>query len=164
MDTLIIYDTKTGTTKKCVDLIISELNGNADSVSIENIEKIDIKKYKKIVIGSYINASFASKRIKSFCNKYVDYLLTKQIYLFFSSYSTESKDVETYLSANFDKRLIDNAMFKDSLGGEFNMEKLKGFKKFFINMLIKGIEKDGKQMPKIKEENIEKLVNIINNF
>lgn len=163
MDILIIYDSKTGTTKKCVDMILKGINGQADVVNIgENKLSNDLNKYKKVIIGSYVNIGRISSKINKFCRDNIKTLLEKQVYIFLCT--GISSNYKKYLKENFDEKLLSNAIFSESLGGEYNTSDLKGFKKFMIELIIKNNRKNGIDDPKIIEENVTRIINVINNF
>ena len=77
MKTIIIYSTKTGTTKKCANILAQNLK-NATTANINTIQNEDIQKYDLIIIGTPIRIGLIDKKIKNFILKNQKILKTKK--------------------------------------------------------------------------------------
>ena len=73
MKTLIIYATKTGITEECAKTINKKIE-DSTLINIQK-EKVDIKEYDFIIVGSPIRMGMIDKKIKSFLQKNRQYLL-----------------------------------------------------------------------------------------
>lgn len=156
MKTLIIYASKTTTTKKCANLLKEKLN----DVDISNIKSlnIDINNYDLIIIGSPIRMGLIDKNIKKFLINNLDILKSKKAAYFICCGFKEN--YLKYFEQNFPQELLDRALIYDSFGGELDLEKQKGFDKFIVKMVSKNNPQ--KEEIKILTKNIANFVNRLN--
>lgn len=156
MKTLIIYDSKTETTKKCANLLKEKLN----DVDISNIKSlnIDINNYDLIIIGSPIRMGLIDKNIKKFLINNLDILKSKKAAYFICCSFKEN--YLKYFEQNFPQELLDRALIYDTFGGELDLEKQKGFDKFIVKMVSKNNPQ--KEEIKILTKNIANFVNRLN--
>lgn len=156
MKTLIIYASKTTTTKKCANLLKEKLN----DVDISNIKSlnIDINNYDLIIIGSPIRMGLIDKNIKKFLINNLDILKSKKAAYFICCGFKEN--YLKYFEQNFPQELLDRALIYDTFGGELDLEKQKGFDKFIVKMVSKNNPQ--KEDIKILTKNIANFVNRLN--
>lgn len=156
MKTLIIYASKTTTTKKCANLLKEKLN----DVDISNIKSlnIDINNYDLIIIGSPIRMGLIDKNIKKFLINNLDILKSKKAAYFICCSFKEN--YLKYFEQNFPQELLDRALIYDTFGGELDLEKQKGFDKFIVKMVSKNNPQ--KEDIKILTKNIANFVNRLN--
>lgn len=156
MKTLIIYASKTETTKKCANLLKEKLN----DVDISNIKSlnIDINNYDLIIIGSPIRMGLIDKNIKKFLINNLDILKSKKAAYFICCGFKEN--YLKYFEQNFPQELLYMALIYDTFGGELDLEKQKGFDKFIVKMVSKNNPQ--KEDIKILTKNIANFVNRLN--
>lgn len=156
MKTLIIYTSKTGTTKKCANLLKEKLN----DVDIANIKSLnnDLNSYDLIIIGTPIRIGLIDKNIKKFLINNLDILKTKKTAYFICCGFKEN--YLKYFEQNFPQELLDSALIYDTFGGELNLEKQKGFDKFIVKMVSKN--NPHKEDIKILTKNIDNFVKKLN--
>lgn len=156
MKTLIIYASKTTTTKKCANLLKEKLN----DVDISNIKSlnIDINNYDLIIIGSPIRMGLIDKNIKKFLINNLDILKSKKAAYFICCGFKEN--YLKYFEQNFPQELLDRALIYDTFGGELDLENQKGFDKFIVKMVSKNNPQ--KEDIKILTKNIANFVNRLN--
>lgn len=157
MNTLIVYATKYGCTKKCAELLSKELNDKADVMNLKNIGAIDISKYEKIIIGGSVYMGRIQKEVTEFCSKNLDKLKEKSIGLFLCGMQ-EGDILSTEFTQNFPSELINIAKAMECLGGEFIFEKMNFMEKF----IVKKISKVTSNKSSILEKNIHKLADAMN--
>ena len=76
LKTLIVYATKTGITEKCAKTINKKIQ-DSTLVNIQK-EKVDMRDYDFIIVGSPIRMGMIDKKIKAFLQKNRQYLKTKK--------------------------------------------------------------------------------------
>lgn len=99
MDTLIIYDSNFGNTKKIADAINAAFNGQAKSQSVNDFKKEDLEGKKLLIVGSPINAWRPTKKITAFL-KQLNPVMTKGIKT--AAFDTR---VRSFISGNAAKRI-----------------------------------------------------------
>lgn len=152
MNALIAYSSKYGCTKKCVELLHKELNGNVEIINLQTSKNIDLSKYNKIIIGGSIYMGMIQKEVKEFCNNNLEVLKEKQIGLFICGMQ-EGKFITTEINENFPKELLEASIIKEHFGGEFTFSKMK----FFEKMIVKMISKTSSDKSNILKDNINKF-------
>ncbi|MDF2474260.1 MAG: flavodoxin [Lachnospiraceae bacterium] len=157
MNTLIVYASKYGCTKKCAELLSKELQGKSDLVNLKSSDNIHISEYDRIIIGGSIYAGRIQKEVKEFCCENLERLKEKQIGLFICCMQ-EGKEIETELVQNFDSELVKIAIAKDGFGGEFNLDKMNFLEKF----IVKKISKVTTNKSNILTENIHHFAQAMN--
>lgn len=152
MNALIAYSSKYGCTKKCVDLLHKELNGNVDIINLQTSKNIELSKYDKVIIGGSIYMGMIQKEVKEFCNNNLEILKGKQIGLFICGMQ-EGQSINTEINENFPKELLEISIVKEHFGGEFTFSKMK----FFEKMIVKMISKTSSDKSNILKDNINKF-------
>lgn len=174
--TVVIYKTKSGSTKKYAEFIKEELN--ADIFDLKDIKKINLNNYENIIFGGWVFA-FKIMGLNKF-KKYIKNLQNKKV-VTFSVGMPDVSDQEYYnriLNLN-KKELYGIKLF--NLRGAFNLDKAGFFIKFFLDIAKKDIEyriKNNQQISKddkffvdnfmsnkdfIKKENIKPIIDYILN-
>lgn len=159
LKTLIIYSTKTGTTKKCAALLAANIG--ADSCDMFGIdEKIpSISNYEAVVLGSYIRMGVIDKKIAAFLKNNREELFNKKLGIFICSCLSDK--VSDAIIKNFSEEVMDNALCIDCFGGELAEDKIKGMDKFIVNSLMK-IAKTDPEFKIVKSINPEAITHFAN--
>ncbi|MBQ5328074.1 MAG: hypothetical protein J6J15_02700 [Oscillospiraceae bacterium] len=161
MKTLIIYSSKTGTTKRCAALLAANIG--ADSCDLFEIsEKIpDISDYECVVIGSYVRMGVIDKKISAFLQKHKEELFETKFGLFICSCLADK--VSDSITKNFSEEFMDHAAIIDSFGGELPADKIKGMDKIIVNSIIKIAKTDPtfKIFEKIIPESITNFAEVL---
>ncbi len=155
MKSAIVYTSKTGTTKKCVDMLLERLD-NAVSFDLEK-ESVDISKYDMVIIGSPIRIGMMNKNVKKFINDNEEILKNKK-YAFFICCGFID-DYKRYYEENVGSELLEGAIFYDTFGGEMDIDKQKGFDKMVVKMVSKKIKNVSDI--KIFEDRIDSFVRVV---
>lgn len=160
MKILIVYGTKYGCTKKCVENLKTLLNGDTTILSAKNI-KVNVDKFDTVIIGGSVYMGKIQKEVSQFCKKNKRKLLQKKLALFVCCYTP--KETEGFFESLYYKELISHAYFITSLGGEMNYEKMNFlYRKMFQTLKkIDGFN-EGFIEPQINMEEITKLAKITN--
>ena len=158
MKTIIIYSTKTETTKKCANILAQNLK-DAATANINTIQNEDIQKYDLIIIGTPIRIGLIDKKIKNFILKNQKILKTKKTAYYICCAFNENW--KQYFEQNIPKEILENAITYNTFGGELNIEKQKGIDKLICKIVTKNMDKT--RQIKILNENIQNFINICKN-
>jgi menaquinone-dependent protoporphyrinogen oxidase len=168
MNTLIVYGSKYGTTKKCAEMLQKELEGDVQLVNIREKNDIDIRKYETVIIGSPVYLGEIDKGIKKFCYQNIERLRDKNIGLFICCMNPQES--EKQIKQNFPKPLLDRAMVREDFGGEFLMEKMSLAERWAIRAVAKTLARkdpnfssqNKRKISLIRVDNIKKFARQIN--
>lgn len=136
MKTLIAYGTKSGTSKKCAEMLAKELT----DVTLADLRKTnpDVSEYDQIVVGGSIRAGRLNKAAKRFIKNNAEKLKSKRIAFFICN-----SDVEgwmQYAEKNIDAELLKCAVCADTFGGEINVKGARGLERMFLRAVERGIQ------------------------
>lgn len=113
MSILILYATKTGTTKECAELLSQKINCTVCNIeqSIPNLEN-----YNTVILGTGVRMGKVYKPIKNYIKQHLDILIQKRIAIFMcNAYpDTFQKAVEK----NLPMELVKQAICIKSFGGK----------------------------------------------
>lgn len=155
MNILIAYAGKTGTTKKCAEILKNKL----ENVTIINLDEqdINVQNYDFVIIGSSVRMGMLHHAVRMFIKKNDDRLKSKKTaYFICCGFDTNYKD---YFIKNISEELLQSAIIYDTFGGELDVTKQKGFSKFIVKMISK--TEDGKKEIKILDKKIDNFVEVV---
>lgn len=133
MKTLIVYASKKGATKKCVELLKSKLNGEKTVFELDKHEALPIEDYDAVVIGGPVYMGQLDRSVVKFCetNAYGTY--DAKIGLFVTAMTED----ENYAEKFYSKELLGVASAVANFGGEINYDELGFMQKQIIKMVKK---------------------------
>lgn len=152
MNTLIAYGTKYGCAKKCAVELLKELDGNVDLVNLKENNKIDLKKYGRVIIGGSAYIGKIQKEVTEFMNANIDELTKKEIGLYICGMQ-EGDMIEKEIADNFPQELLSKAKSVKHFGGEFTFNKMN----FMEKTIVKKIVKVSSDMSDIHHDNIKSM-------
>ncbi|HPO49367.1 MAG TPA: flavodoxin domain-containing protein [Spirochaetota bacterium] len=158
MDTIIVYSSRYGSTERCAFKLKEKLY-NSYIYNLNSEQKIDLKSFKKAIIGSPINIGRIHKSVRKFLQKYEEELTNKKLYLFVTAIDEEAIDK---ISDDIPESLRDKFIFKSNFGGKIVKSELKGIEKTGIEMIEKETGKDFTNYNSISEDKIEEFANEVN--
>lgn len=135
MNTLIVYASLHGCTKKCAIKLSQFLLGKVTVKNFNDLKNIDFFKYSNIIIGGSIHTGYINPQITQFCEQNLKTLLSKNIGMFLCFMDTENKFI-FYLNRSFPSKLIKVAKVKGHFGGEIDFKKLTLFERMYIEKVI----------------------------
>lgn len=135
MKTLILYYSKYGTTEKCAKMLADKIEGGADIVGYKQRKSADLDKYGMIIIGAPVYMGML-KKMKSFCEKNLQKLLTKKIGLFICHMDNDTP-MDEKISGYFPQELIDHATSVMGFGGAYNTESMGKFDRYIYEKVAK---------------------------
>lgn len=158
MKTLIIYGTKHGSAKKCSEILKKKINGDVTVVNAAKDNIPDLSMFDTIIVGGSIYMGNIQKEVKSFCFNNSNVLKNKRVGLFICCMNKENTDDQ--INNAFPKEILDNAVCKESFGGEFIFKTMNFMERF----IVKKISKTDKDISEINDKNIDEFVRKINNI
>lgn len=148
MKSIILYESKTGTTKKCAELV-KEMNSDTEIKRLTSFIE-DIDDYESIVLLTPIYMGQINKKTKKFLLKNHTKLLTKKLTILICSMNTQ--EYENTIKNNFDEAIQNHARIMH-VGGAYNFDKLN----FIYKFIIKKMTGSTKDVDEIKYEVINKI-------
>lgn len=142
MKNLIIYASKTGTTKKCAALLATNLG--AESCTLWDISsgEPNLADFDCAAVGSYLRMGVIDKKIAAFIEKHREQLFTMPFGVFFCG-CLEDKVSEAIVK-NFDEGVLEHALCVECFGGELVPEKQSAGAKLVLKMMLKAAKGDPK--------------------
>jgi menaquinone-dependent protoporphyrinogen oxidase len=134
MKSIILYDSKYGSTKKCAQII--KENNKTEMVHIKDFSN-DIKDYDSIVIMSPVYMGQIKKSIKTFLESNHHILLSKKLTICITAMNTD--EYTDMLKRNFEQVILESADFIYA-GGAYYFEKMNFIYRFIVKK-IAGVSK-----------------------
>lgn len=168
MNTLIIYATKHGSTKRCAELLSSKLTGKVDLCNIKEDKVPELTAYDKVIIGGAVYAGSIAKELSGFCTKNLHILKEKKLGLYICCMN--KKETDKQLNTAFPQELLNCAIVKKSLGGEFRLKEMNFFERLITKMVSKTLAKENpslnidtkKDLSMLSIESMDELVKLMN--
>lgn len=154
---LIIYFSKTNTTKKAAYLLADKLE-NCEIIDGNKIDKIDFHQYDSIIIGTYIRMNKPNNKFLKLIKK-IKRSNYKNYNCFIVSANKYKKN--EYIT-NLNKYFSENSLI-DYFGGELNVEESKGLTKILIEACIKDFYDKNLELPSLDLLEIEEYAYKIKN-
>lgn len=161
MKTLIIYASKYGCTKDCVNELSKLLTGDV-RICMAGEKIHNLSSYDNIIVGGSIYMGKIQKDITKFCKSNKKILMTKKLALFICCYSP--LDQLDFINTIYDNDLLNYSKVNLIFGGEMRYDKMNfAYRKLFQSLYkIKDFKK-GFVEPQISKDQIIKCAQIINN-
>ncbi|MBN1821724.1 MAG: flavodoxin domain-containing protein [Prolixibacteraceae bacterium] len=153
MKTLIAYMSTHGCTEKTAIEIKEKLGDNVTLVNLKKDKIPLITEFDQVIIGGSIHAGQIQKRVKEFCSKNLDILITRDLGLYICCMEEGEKGYEQFQNA-FPDELINHAKSTAVLGGEFDFNRMN----FIEKLVIKKVAKVNESVSKINHNSIDKFV------
>ena len=149
--TLIVYVSKTGTTRKCTELL-KEYFPRAEYVDLAQ-QMPEPDSYDLILCGSGIRMGMIHKKLRQWITKNQS-VLKEKAHAFFICNGNQAQ-TETVLVQNFGKELLETSICATSFGGITDYQAFRGMDRFIMKMITN--QSKGGKLPegKILTENIK---------
>lgn len=157
MKTLIVFSSKHGTSEKCANLIMKELNGTVDVINLRNETCKDVNSYDNVIIGGSIHVGKLQDEVKKFAVENEKILKDKNIGIFVCCRDEGERAIQ-YMKHNLWDSIIERAIVKEHLGHEINLEKMNFLERF----IFKNISKIKESYSKLDYDAIKRIANKIN--
>lgn len=131
MKTLIAYSTTHGCTEKTALELQSLSPDLIEMVNLKINPDPDLSEFDRIIIGGSIHAGKIQKRVKEFCQKNMEILISKELGLFICCME-EGETAQQQLENAYPEDLRNHAKATGCLGGEFDFERMNLLQKFIV--------------------------------
>ena len=162
MKIAIIYSTSSRSTKKACKLLSNKIKANVQLIPIEKAKTACLLKYNYIILaGSAFNGKVQSA-LKRYISRNIKTLKEKPVALVLNC--EENIDTRDRLNKTFSQELVDSSVISSNFGYELNPDEGNFIDKRKTNNLIKNYKKDGKSLPVLNLDEIDKFADYINNM
>ncbi len=162
MKIAIIYSTSSRTTKKACKILSSKINASVQLIPIEKAKTACLLKYNYIILaGSAYNGKVQSD-LKRYISRNIKTLKEKPIALVLNC--EEGIDTKDRLNKTFTEELVNTSQINSNFGYELNPDEGNFIEKRRMNNLIESYQKNGKELPMLNLDEIDKFADYINNM
>ena len=162
MKIAIIYSTSSRTTKKACKILSSKINASVQLIPIEKAKTACLLKYNYIILaGSAYNGKVQSA-LKRYISRNMKTLKEKPIALVLNC--EEGIDTKDRLNSTFTEELVNTSQINSNFGYELNPDEGNFIEKRKINNMIDDYKKNGKELPMLNMDEIDKFADYINNM
>lgn len=162
MKIAIIYSTSSKTTKKACKILSSKINASVQLIPIEKAKTACLLKYNFIILaGSAMNGKVQSA-LKRYISRNIKTLQEKPIALVLNC--EEGIDTRDRLNKTFTEELVNSSHINSNFGYEINPEEGNIIEKRRMNNLINNYQKQGKELPVLNMDEIDKFADYINDM
>lgn len=159
MKNIIVYSTKHGCTKKCVELLAKELKENVDCFQIGKDKIPELGDYDKVIIGGSVYAGSINKSLKTFLVTNKELLKNKSTGYFICGLKDGTEAI-SQLELVFPEELLNRAKAKGIFGGEVIFNKMN----FLEGFIVKKVSKLKSDYSNILKDNIKQFAAAINSI
>lgn len=149
MKTLIAYSTTHGCTEKTSRELKKYLGGEVALVNLKLEINPSLDKFERIIVGGSIHAGKIQKRVKEFCSKNINELISKELGLFICCME-QGETAQKQLMEAYPEELFRSAKSVAVFGGEFDFERMN----FLEKMIVKKVAHVKKSTSKVDYEAI----------
>lgn len=134
MNKLLLYTSKTGSTKKCAEYIANDTN--VELLEVSNF-KGSLDSYNTIILGTPVYVGQIDKVLSEFIKTNEDLLLNKDLIIYLCCMNQDTYD--EMINLNFSEKIRNHAKIIN-VGGAYYLDKLNWFKRFVVKKLAKVTE------------------------
>ena len=158
----IIYSTSSRATKKACKILSSKIKANIQLIPIEKAKTACLLKYNFIILaGSALNGKVQGA-MKRYISRNMKTLQEKPIALVLNC--EEGIDTRDRLNKTFTEELVNSSYMNSNFGYELNPDEGNFIEKRKTNNLINNYKKEGKSLPVLDIDEIDKFADYINNM
>lgn len=156
--TIILYQSRSGTTGKAAQLLSEKLQDDTTIINLKKDKVPSIEDYSRVIIGGSIRASMIQSGIKKYIEKNIDLLKTKELGLFLCCMEEGETAVKQF-NESYPEELRSMALATGLFGGEFDFDKLN----FLEKGIIKKVAGVTESVSNIKHQAIDDFASVFNN-
>lgn len=166
MNTIILFDSKRGTTKSIAEMIAAKTATPATVVPIEEAHHVSLSEFEKVVIGTPIYYGQPRKQTKEFLTMNCSALRDKELFLFVCGVQQNEEFIEKQCEEAFPDELNNKAKATVFLGGEVLFNRLNFFERFLLKKILTASGVPGitgkENYEQIDHEGLENFIRLIN--
>lgn len=135
MKTIVVYDSKHGSTRKTAHRLVERLGEGTASLDLSAGGEVDLAPYEAVVLGGPVYAGSWSRRAAKFAQRHEEALAAKRFAAFAAGFDlAQGKAV---LAAALPERLASRAVALASLGGAYVFGAMGPLERFIIKAITK---------------------------
>ena len=162
MKIAIIYSTSSRSTKKACKMLSGKIRASVQMIPIEKAKTACLLKYNFIILaGSAYNGKVQSA-LKRYISRNMKTLHEKPIALVLNC--EEGIDTRDRLNKTFTEELVDSSFINSNFGYELNPDEGNFLEKRRTNSLISSYKKEGKELPVLNVDEIDRFADYINDM
>lgn len=162
MKIAIIYSTSSRATKKACKILSSKINASVQLIPIDKAKTACLLKYNYIILaGSAYNGKVQSA-LKRYISRNIKTLKEKPVALVLNC--EEGIDTKDRLNKTFTEELVNTSQINSNFGYELNPDEGNFLEKRKVSNIISSYQKEGKDLPVLNMDEIEKFADYINNM
>ena len=162
MKIAIIYSTSSESTKKSCKLLSDKLESDVQLIPIEKAKSECILKYNFLILaGSAYNGKVQSS-LKIYISRNMKTLKEKPLALAINC--EEDIEIKDRLNKTFSEELVNSSCISSNFGYELNPNEGNFIEKRKTNNIIETYRKNGKSLPSLNIDEINKFADYINNM
>jgi len=150
MSTVILYMSRHGSAEKSARLLQKKVKGQVELINLKTDKIPDLEKFDTVIMGGSIHGGQIQDKIKNFCKRNMEKLLTKRLGLYLCCMKKGEEAQRQFLDAYPDP-LRNHAEVKGIFGGEFMFEKMN----FLERMIVKKATNVTKSISQINQNVID---------
>ena len=162
MKIAIIYSTSSRSTKKACKLLSDKIKANVKLIPIEKAKTACLLKYNFIILAGSAYNGKVQNALKQYISRNMKTLKEKPIALVMNC--EEGIDTRDRLNKTFTEELVNTSSLNSNFGYELDPDEGNFIEKRKTNNLIKKYKKDGKSLPVLNIDEIDKFADYINNM
>ena len=167
MNILIVYATKSGTTKDCALELGKYFSSHTVTYADLAKEQPKIGEYDVVIVGSYIRRGKIARSVSAYLKEHRTELLERRFGLYLCCGSSDN--ALEYFKSNFDRELWEKADSAMTFGGEARVDRQKGMDKLIMKLMLHMIRENNRNedrdrdipLPALIPENISRFADQI---
>ncbi|WP_405267332.1 flavodoxin family protein [Methanobrevibacter sp.] len=162
MKIAIIYSTSSRSTKKACKLLSDKIKANVKLIPIEKAKTACLLKYNFIILAGSAYNGKVQNALKQYISRNMMTLKEKPIALVMNC--EEGIDTRDRLNKTFTEELVNKSSLSSNFGYELNPDDGNFIEKRRINNLINKHKQEGKSLPVLNIDEIDKFAEYINDM
>lgn len=162
MKIAIIYSTSNKSTKKACKILSSKIKAQVQLIPIGKAKSACLLKYNYIVLAASAYNGNVQGAFKRYISRNIKTLKEKPIALIINC--EEEIDTKDRFNKTFTEELVNSSFINSNFGFELDTNDGNIIEKRKINNIINNYKKEGKKLPMLNMDEIDKFADYINNM
>ena len=162
MKIAIIYSTSHKSTKKSCKILSGKIKVQVQMIPIEKAKSECLQKYNYIILAASVYTGRVQGSFKRYISTNIRTLQEKPIALIVNC--EDEINIEERLNKTFSEQLVNSSFIYANFGYELDPYEGNIIEKRKINNIIENYKKEGKSLPTLNMDEIDKFADHINNM
>lgn len=162
MKIAIIHTTSSKSTKKSCKILSDKIISDVQLIPIDMAKTECLQKYNYIILASSAYNGKVQNSLKRYISRNMKTLRGKPIALILNC--EEGIDIKDRLNKTFTEELVNSSFISSNFGHELYPDEGNIIEKRKINNIIDNYKKEGKSLPTLNMNEIDKFADYINNM